>query len=260
MVNFRSLSVYALAALFDGGIATTAPNFPITGGDLDLTLSFGNNSVSPPGELLPRAGMLPFRLKSFSSARILIIHRLDTVNRPTIGVPALTYTGNAIVLLVDTDVPRNGTRVQLLHWLISNASLSNDGLTVPDESTALAGYRQPSPPVGDVAHAYTALLFAQPANFSVPAEFTGVLQSRVFFNTDAFVKAAGLGSPLAANYFRVQNTSGIATQSFPPPASTPTNGPSPPTEFPGAAVMAGEKVWLMGVGTAVVAGLMAVFL
>jgi hypothetical protein len=59
MLNFKAFSVCALAALFDGSVATTAPSFPIAGGQLDLTISFGNNSVSPPGELIPRAGKLP---------------------------------------------------------------------------------------------------------------------------------------------------------------------------------------------------------
>jgi phosphatidylethanolamine-binding protein len=259
MVNFKALSVCALAALFDGGIATTAPNFPIAGGEPDFTLSFGNNSVSPPGELLPRAGMYPFPPRSHRRT-ILIAYCADTANRPTISAPAFASTGSAVILLVDTDVPRNGTRVQLLHWLIADVTLSNSSLVVPPESSAPATYRQPSPPVGDVAHAYTALLFAQPANFSVPAQFTEVLQSRVFFDTAAFVEAAGLGSPIAANYFRVQNTSGTATQSFPPPASTPTNGTAPPTEFPGGAVIVGERTWLMSIGTAVVTGLMALLL
>jgi hypothetical protein len=59
MLNFKAFSVCALAALFDGSVATTAPNFPISGGQLDLTVAFGNNSVSPPGELIPRPGKSP---------------------------------------------------------------------------------------------------------------------------------------------------------------------------------------------------------
>lgn len=261
MLNFKALSVCALATLFDGAIATTAPNFPIEGGSLDLTLSFGNNSVSPPGELIPRAGKPPLFPSETTSIWNTNHPCVETVNPPTISTPAFTSAGSAVLLLVDTDVPRNGTRVQLLHWLISNVTVSDSNLVIPAESSALAAYRQPSPPVGDVAHAYTALLFEQPANFSVPAQFTDVLQSRVFFDTAAFAEAAGLGSAIAANYFRVQNTSGTATQSFPPPASTPTNGTTPPpAEFPGGAVTLGERAWLVAVGTSVVAGLMAVLL
>jgi hypothetical protein len=145
---------------------------------------------------------------------------------------------------------------------VTLASGNDTALVIPPESQALAEYRQPSPPVGDVAHAYTALLFAQPANFSVPAQFNDVLQSRVFFDTKAFVEAAGLQSPIAANYFRVQNTSGTATQSFPPPASTPTNGSTTPSEPPEQSSLGagpfGHGAWFVGAGTAVVAGLFAV--
>lgn len=167
------------------------------------------------------------------------------------STPVWTSTGRGVVLIVDTDVPRNGTRVQLLHYLGSNVTLSardNATLTLP---VGEASYRQPSPPVGDFPHAYTVLLFSQPANFSVPAAFRQVLQDRVPFNVSAFTAAAGLSSPIAGNYFRVQNTTGTATTTFPPPASTPTNGTSgrpSVSAFPGAAVTgAGEKSWLMSV-------------
>ncbi|KAF1956559.1 PEBP-like protein, partial [Byssothecium circinans] len=183
--------------------ATVAPNFPVAGGP-DLTLSFGSNNVSPPGELIPRA---------------------ETVNAPTITTPTWSNaTARGVVLIVDSDVPRNNTRVQLLHYLASNVAIGSDGrtLTLSANASTEASYRQPNPPVGDTAHAYTVLLFAQPANFSIPAAFRQVLTDRVPFNTSAFVAAARLGSPIAANYFRVQNTTGTATTTFPPPASSPT--------------------------------------
>lgn len=172
-------------------------------------------------------------------------------------------------MMVDMDVPRNGTRVQLLHWLVSNVTLSsssNDNTTLSIPSPGEASYRQPSPPVGDTPHAYTILLFAQPANFSVPSQFADVLQSRVFFDTSAFVAAAGLLEPVAANYFRVQNLTGTPTQSFPPPRSpsaTPGNGSSStPVASPGGAagLGLGDRMGWAVVGTAVLAGVMAVAL
>lgn len=185
----------------------------------------------------------------------------DTVNPPDITTPVWDSNSRAVVLIVDMDVPRNGTRVQLLHYLASNITLARDNrtLVLPVSASAEAPYRQPSPPVGDFPHAYTVLLFPQPANFSIPAAFAQVLTDRVFFNTSAFVAATRLGNPMAANYFRVQNTTGTATTTFPPPASTPTtNGsasaPRPP-QFPGAAaVTRGEGAWLVGLGALVAAG------
>lgn len=165
--------------------------------------------------------------------------------------------------MVDSDVPRNGTRVELLHWLASNVTLdgNSSSLVIP---AGEAEYRQPSPPVGDVPHAYTFILFPQPENFSIPEEFNEVLQSRVFFNTSNFVAAAGLSQPaIAANYIRVQNLTGTATTTFPPPRATnATTGPSstsPPLAFPGAAPagFGGATVFWAGLGTALVTGVLA---
>jgi hypothetical protein len=164
-------------------------------------------------------------------------------------------------LIVDSDVPRNGTRVELLHWLVSNVTLTgNSTLNFPGPGEA--PYRQPSPPVGDVPHAYTLVLFSQPENFSVPAEFTEVLQSRVFFNISNFVTAAKLGPALAGNYIQVQNLTGTPTTTFPPPRPTNVTSPSNTSvpEFPGVAsqmVLGGGKVFWAGFGTAVVAGIAA---
>lgn len=137
----------------------------------------------------------------------------------------------------------------------------NKTLSIP--STAEAAYRQPSPPVGDIPHAYTILLFAQPADWVTPSAFADVLQTRVPFDAAGYVRASGLGSVLAANYILVQNTSGTATTSFPPPASTSGAKPgnsSAPQPFPGSAATVGERVWLVVVGPVVLAGLMGLVL
>jgi phosphatidylethanolamine-binding protein len=168
--------------------------------------------------------------------------------------------------MIDSDVPRNGTRVQLLHWLVSGVTLGGDNSTLSIPSTAEAEYRQPSPPVGDTPHAYTFILFPEPSNFSVPSQFNEVLQSRVFFNISDFAAAAGLSSPLAGNYIRVQNLTGSATTTFPPPRATNgTSVPSPtgsPSSFPGSAVggFGGGRVFWVGVGSALLAGVAAVAL
>ena len=168
--------------------------------------------------------------------------------------------------MVDSDVPRNGSRVELLHWLASNVTLgpgNSSTLFVPN--TAEAAYLQPSPPVGDSPHAYTFLLFEQPLGFRIPSNFSGLLQTRVFFNTSAFVRAANLTTPLAANYIRVQNISGTPTATFPPPR--PTNGtgnnatssPSP-SAFPGGAdglTVGGGAVFWGGVVASLIAGVFA---
>jgi phosphatidylethanolamine-binding protein (PEBP) family uncharacterized protein len=171
-------------------------------------------------------------------------------------------------MMVDLDVPRNGTRVQLLHWLVTNVTIGNrnssSGGTPLSIPTGFAPYLQPSPPVGDVPHAYTFIVFPQPDNFSIPAQYADVANNRVGFNTSQFVKDAGLGAPLAANYIQVQNLTGAATTTYPParPTATGARNSSAPAAFPGAAqsVMVGGVTFWAGVSTAVLAGVLAIVL
>ncbi|KAL1602729.1 hypothetical protein SLS60_006150 [Paraconiothyrium brasiliense] len=228
------------AALLSVAGATVAPGFPVKGAP-DLNVTWAGNNVSPPGELLSQA---------------------DTAQAPTqISSPVWTPGGYAILMLVDLDVPRNSTRVQLLHWLTTNVTMPSTDtqtLKLADSSLDLAPYRRPSPPLNDTAHKYTLLLFEQPENFTVPARYRSLLQSRVGWDTAGFVNATGLGSALAANWIRVQNTgndTGNATASATPTASSsPT---STPTDYSGKAGAITPSAWL---GSAVVAALMAMML
>lgn len=104
--------------------------------------------------------------------------------------------------MVDLDVPRQNTRVTNLHWLAPNVDVSKAQAVVPNTTTA--AYLQPSPPKGDTAHRYVFLMYAQQANFSVPAQFSNVQANRIGFDVNAFAKASGLGAPVAANFIMVQ--------------------------------------------------------
>ena len=154
--------------------------------------------------------------------------------------------------------------MQLLHWLASNVTLApgnSSALVVPVPSEA--DYLQPSPPVGDVPHAYTFILFEQPEGFSISETFPDT-NARIGFNVSEFVSSHGLSQPaLAANYIRVQNLTGTATTTYPPPR--PTNGTSTNVTtsstataqpFPGAASMGlggGRFLWAW-VATGLLAG------
>jgi hypothetical protein len=170
----------------------------------------------------------------------------------------------AVLLMVDLDVPRNGTRVQLAHWLGTNVTLSSSNLLVVGSQPV--PYLQPSPPVGDVPHSYTFIVFAQPRNFTVPTRYADLAQTRVGFNTTQFMSDAGLGQSdvIGANYIRVQNLTGSATATFPParPTASGAANTSSPAAFPGGAqplVVVGATFWA-GVSAAVVAGVAAVAL
>lgn len=74
MVATKTLSALALAAILDVTYGTAAPNFPIPGGPADLTVAFGSNTVSPPGELIPRAGTHPISLPLHSASNSIQTH------------------------------------------------------------------------------------------------------------------------------------------------------------------------------------------
>jgi hypothetical protein len=177
----------------------------------------------------------------------------------------------AVLLMVDLDVPANNSRVQLIHWLAPNVTLSNaTGSVIPlNIPIGAVPYLQPSPPVGDVPHAYTFIIFPQPADFSIPEQYADLAMNRVGFNTSRFLKDAGLSTAFAANWITVQNLTGAAATTYPAARPTATGGsgnasasPSAPASFPGAAAtghVGGLTVWA-GVGAAVMAGVAALVL
>lgn len=189
-------------------------------------------------------------------------HCLDTANAPSkISTPVWTTGGHAILMLVDLDVPRNDTRVQLLHWLSTNVTMPStdtQSLVLQEASKDLAPYRRPAPPLGDIPHKYTLLLFAQPADFTVPARFKSLLQTRVGWDTAAFVNATGLGNALAADWIRVVNNGTEKLNATASASKTATSTPTAtPSNFPGAAAAVEPRAWM---GAVVLAGLTAAFL
>ncbi|KAI8939613.1 hypothetical protein NX059_003374 [Plenodomus lindquistii] len=219
--------------------AQTDPGFPIQVSQ-QLGVAYGSNTVSPPGERIPRP---------------------ETANPPTISLDSSSTTSRAVLLMVDLDVPRNNTRVQLLHWLATDITYANTALTIP--APAPVPYLQPSPPVGDTPHSYSFVLFPQPDNFSIPAQYANLSQNRIGFNVAQFVSDAGLSvvGALAGNFITVQNLTGSATMMFPPPRATGApssssgNGTGLP-EFQGAAGAGGVVSWVVG-AVAVGAGVAA---
>lgn len=144
--------------------------------------------------------------------------------------------------MVDLDVPRNGSRVQLVHWIATNVTLSGNSSTqlLINNAAAPVPYLQPSPPVGDVPHSYTFALFRQPANFNIPAQYANLSNNRVFFDVARFVSDAQLGNAVAGNWITVQNLTGSATASYPPARPTQTGamgGDNGTMEFPGTATL-----------------------
>ncbi|KIW26473.1 uncharacterized protein PV07_09566 [Cladophialophora immunda] len=204
MKYFSVLAVPTLAALVS---AQSAPNFPVQV-DNNLRVDFLNSStsVSPAGILLPRD---------------------DVLYGPTVyGPQNATEEATYILFMVDEDVNTgNGPRVQLLHYFQPNLVGINHELSVQPQArnatTAVgAEYLTPSPPAGDGPHRYTLLLYPQPEGFTVPQAYISFsppadTNARYPFNMSGFAEAAGLGQPVAANWFRVVNdtTSSTSTAS-----------------------------------------------
>ena len=114
--------------------------------------------------------------------------------------------------MVDPDARTNGSFVTILHWLQQDllpAASNGTAKTLTSTATGYATYRPPAPPAELPArpHRYIQLLFNQPSNFSIPTAFQEVVMMRRGFDYAGFVKQAGLGEVVAANYFQVQNTS-----------------------------------------------------
>jgi phosphatidylethanolamine-binding protein (PEBP) family uncharacterized protein len=128
----------------------------------------------------------------------------EVATAPTVNVPPnlVSSSTKAVLFMVDLDVPRNNMRVTNLHWMAQNVDISQATATVP--AAGGVSYRQPSPPAGDTPHRYVYLLYAQPANFAVPPQFSNLSQNRLGFDVNAFSMAAGLGAPMAANFITVQ--------------------------------------------------------
>lgn len=257
---FNKKIVTAGAAALFAGIATAevAPGFPIRGG-ANLTVIYGNDTVSPAGELLPRP---------------------VTAQRPTISSPVWWADeqgpGECVLLMVDLDVPRNNSRVQLVHWFATNitrstplsANTTGSALEVPDDN--LVPYLQPSPPVGDIPHAYTFILMQQPRNFSLPEQYADLADNRVGFNVSQFVIDAGLSNGieggLSSNWITVQNLTGTPTNtSFPPPRPSPTGGNEDggyggPSSGDASSMEGGRRGVWAGISTMILAGAFAFML
>ncbi|RDW66413.1 hypothetical protein BP6252_10048 [Coleophoma cylindrospora] len=237
-----------LVAILPNVWATTPDGFT-PAASADLGVSFPDFDVTvTPNLLVPRP-----RKVSSAPGPAPNLSCIETISAPTIKAPTATSNSSSYILfMIDLDVLRNNTRVTLLHWLQPDLVVGSAGTLVAAAGNASgsgAAYLQPSPPVGDIPHRYTEILFAQPAGFSIPAAFASVnppasVVQRIGFSLPDFVSAAGLGAPLAGNYFRVQNLTGVASGTG---TGTPTATSSSKPTFTGAGVLGGE----VGPGTLV---------
>jgi phosphatidylethanolamine-binding protein (PEBP) family uncharacterized protein len=175
-------STLFIAALIAVVSAQTPPSFTPAVAQ-QLQVSYG--AISASGNLVARPSKSAYQQRQISSCE-----NSDTAQQPTINIPSnmISSTAKALLVMIDLDVPRNNQRVTNLHWLAPNVDISNAQAVVPN-TAVLATYLQPSPPPGDTAHRYVYLMYAQPGNFSTPAQFQNVQKARLGFDINAFAMA-----------------------------------------------------------------------
>lgn len=113
-------------------------------------------------------------------------------------------TGKYVFIMVDPSTNATDPTYPALHTLYANVTA--DGA---NKWTVLAPYINPEPTPGP-AHNYSFLLFEQPqAQFEVPLEYASFLPlnlsnlyNRVGFPLLEFINDAGIGKPVAGNWFQ----------------------------------------------------------
>ncbi|MCJ1365556.1 hypothetical protein MMC16_004680 [Acarospora aff. strigata] len=245
MHTFATLT-FALFLFVSTLLAQTPPRFTPSS-STRLNLSFGNISITPG---------LQIGINVPASA-------------PSVAATS-ALSGTYLLTIVDPDAPtpQNPNRSEIIHLLQPSVSFAQTGpFAAMFSAPAIVPYARPMPPPVSDAHRYVALLFAQPANFTLPAGFNAT--NRMNFNLTNFAAQARLGTPIAANYFLVSNMTGtagavggrnatgtVALSAMPTATSTARNGTATPVPFKGAASM--EKcLSLMMAVTGVAVGLMS---
>ncbi|RAL12612.1 mitochondrial 54S ribosomal protein mL38 [Aspergillus homomorphus CBS 101889] len=151
-----------------------------------------------------------------------------THNAPTVHLneTSLSGSGPYLFMMVDPDINKTNPMYVGMHTMAIN--LTTSGKTSDED--AICTYFYPEPTEGP-AHNYTFLLFKQPQNFTVPRQYSPFLATtsntpynRINFPLMEFVKEAGLGEPVAANYFQeAAESNSTATSSSSTTATTATS-------------------------------------
>ncbi|KAI6081842.1 PEBP-like protein [Hypoxylon rubiginosum] len=189
----KGSSIFSALALAGVSVAQTPSGFtPAVEQKLEVT--FGTKSVTPG----------------------LALSKADTARQPTIGL-SIPVNGSYVWMMIDLDASTNfinpgaGQPATYLHTVIrdfkaSGAASAAGITTLASTATGPVSWFGPAPPAENPPHPhrYTNLLWVQPANWQIPAAANTMLQNQKSgFNVPNFITAAGLGTPIAANYFNV---------------------------------------------------------
>ena len=183
---------------------------------------------------------------------------LVPVNAPIVST-STPRNGYYLFALVDPDAesPQNPNISQYLHFLQPGLSFSSSSSVAAASypavinSLSIVPFTRPAPPNFSPAHRYIGLLFLQPNNFSVPANFQQYNATyRMFFNITTFAAEAGLGAPVLAIYFLVSNQTMTANATM----NATTTGTGMPI-----ATFTGEAAAVKVAGLCIMTGVLGAF-
>lgn len=147
--------------------------------------------------------------------------------QPTVAITSQNTTGKPlVVMMVDPDAPtpEAPTVGFFLHWMATDMVATTGQSALTNSTPNPVSYIPPGPPASSAAHRYVLYAFEQPANFALPPQFANVNDAnRANFNVTAFIQAANLGTPVAANFMYVSASANVP----------PTFQAAPGGSFPG---------------------------
>ena len=117
----------------------------------------------------------------------------------------LNRTGPYLMLMIDPDWNKTSPPSVIVHTVVANLTTEVNSTS---QASVIAKYISPAPSKG--THNYTTFLFDQPSNFEIPSRYQSFMETndktplnRLNLPLESFIAQAGLGTPVAANYFRV---------------------------------------------------------
>lgn len=134
---------------------------------------------------------------------------LEAQSPPTIDfdVPSKTATYMVVALDLDAPFPSFTALGPILHWIQPGFKASESTQTLTSTDPFVSNYIGPAPPPFSGPHRYVFYLYEQPEGFdgkkhAPPGGKPVATTSRMRYDLDEWVKKAGLGQPIAVNYFK----------------------------------------------------------
>ncbi|EKV06015.1 Phosphatidylethanolamine-binding protein PEBP [Penicillium digitatum] len=231
-----ALALFAIAAAITAASASTVPPELAVIGEpptvLNVTYSVGSSEVS-------------FKPGDFLNTTVS-----KNAPKPHLQELGSSRTSRYLLLMVDPDWNQTTPPSVIVHTVVANLTRS---INSSSKENVIATYVAPQPKSG--THNYTLFLFNQPSNFNMPVYYESFMETtdqtpinRLNLPLESFINQTGLGTPVAANYFRVMARNGTSTGTISTGATTGTitTGTTTSSAFSGAAIKIVASHYLAG--------------